>query len=236
MITAKRNRSSCIRLFVLMLAVILSVGHVQAAAKTKTIAIWDFDNTTFMGDIAGYDYMIRILPEMFLSELSGVAGLKLIERVHLKAVLEEQKLSSGELASEESRLQLGKLLGAKNMMFGSFMAIEDEVRVDVRVIEVETTLTLLSVGETMKIDNLTPVVREMAKDVAGKLGAKALQKGKTKKVQQATWKLYDKGILLMDQKKYNEAIEIFKQVLDKDAEFSLAEQKIVQSLERLESQ
>ncbi|MBT4837198.1 MAG: hypothetical protein HON94_07605 [Methylococcales bacterium] len=213
---------------------LLAVNSAHASVSEKTIAIFDFDNNSFM-DIARVDYLQRVLPEMLLAQLRNIPGIKMIERVQLKAALEELKLGSGDLADKDSQLKLGKILGAKNMMFGSFMAIGNQLRLDVRVIEVETSLTLLSEGQEANIDDLMPTIDNIAKVISNKLGMKGMAKA-SKGTSQEVWKLFDKGIVLMDKKKYEEAIAIFQQVLEKDPKFDIAEQRIIQSLEKIESQ
>ena len=70
---------------------LLVVNSAHASVSEKTIAIFDFDNNSFM-DIARVDYLQRVLPEMLLAQLRNIPGIKMIERVQLKAALEELKL------------------------------------------------------------------------------------------------------------------------------------------------
>lgn len=207
-----------------------------AGASEKTVAIWDFDNSSFM-DIARVDYLKRALAEMFLAELHGVPGLRMVERVHLRKALQEMKLGSNELADQDSRLKLGKLAGAKNMMFGSFIVMDGDVRMDVRVVEVETSLTLTSEGDTVAEDDLPSAVTKMAKKIAKKIGARGQKVASSLiKSNKAIWKLYDKGIGLMDAHSYDEAIKVFQKILEMDAKFKLAESKIVESVELMDSE
>ncbi len=218
-----------------LLLVILSVPFVQAKAMTKamTFAIFDFDNNSFMSP-ANYDYLSRVISEVFIAEFAKVPNVKAVERIHMQDALEELKLGSNDLVDQDTRLRLGKLVQAKNMIFGSFIGLQDHVRLDVRVVKVETTEVLVSEAFQFKLDDLMPTVTKAARKIQQRLGL-TLNNDKTfgKKVASKTWKLYDKGIRLMDQRKYEQAIEVFTQVLSIDASFALAEKKIQQSLERL---
>lgn len=217
----------------ILLLLMLVSFNAKAEVKEKIIAIFDFDNNSFM-DIERFDYLQRILPEMLLAQLKKIPGIRMIERVQLKAALEELKLGAGDLADKDSQLKLGKILGAQNMMFGSYMVNENQVRMDVRVAQVETSLILMSEGEVADLDNLMPTVKLISDAVASKLGIHAQAKMATG-ASQEVWKLYDKGIVLMDAKKYEEAVEVFKQVLQMDPKFDIAEQRIVEALNKLES-
>jgi TolB-like protein len=204
--------------------------------RPRTVAVWDFDNNSFM-DIAKVDYLARVLPEILLNNLSGVSGLKLIERVHLRESLEELKIGSGDLASEGGRLKLGKLIGTREMIFGAYMAIGDQLRVDVRVVDVETSLTLFARQFNADINSIMPDMEKLSKAVAEKLGGESGSVNNGSLAENSgIWQEYNKGIVLMDKQKYAQAIEVFKSILGKDANFKLAEKQIGFAIERLSRQ
>lgn len=195
----------------------------------RTVAVWDFDNATMagLGDITQVDYLVRSLPEMIVSKLVGVPGLKIVERVHLREALEELKLGSSELTNQKSQLQLGRLSGAKFMVFGNFMALGPTVQVSVRVVDVETSLMTFVDNQNGSLDKLTGMVDTLSTNVA-----RSFAKGKLSvtsfgwKEDPALWKTQDQGLRLLDQRKYAEAIQVFEGILKKHPDFQPARRQI----------
>ena len=70
--------------------------------------------------------------------------MPVVERQRLKDLLAEQKLTAGALADEDTRLRLGKIIGAQRMVFGGFFVLGDAVQVHVRVIDTATSRVLFS--------------------------------------------------------------------------------------------
>lgn len=199
--------------------------------RPLTLAVWDFENASFSGG-AELDYLQRALSEMLLTDLAQVPGLKLVERVRLREALEEQKLGSGELASEESRLRLGRIVGANNMVFGSYLTAGEDLRIDVRVVEVETSLTRFTGDTTTSPDRVAEEMHKITRDIATKLGAQTPGKGAAGAEDMAVWKRYEAGIALMDEHKYDQAIAAFKEILKGHPGFEAAEKQIKLALER----
>jgi hypothetical protein len=63
----------------------------------------------------------------------------------LNRVLEELHLGSSALADEQTRLKLGKLVGARLMVFGGYQVFGGQMRIDLRLVEVETGKVLKAV-------------------------------------------------------------------------------------------
>ncbi len=78
----------------------------------------------------------------------------MVEREKLLLALEELSLGSGELASENSRLRIGKILGAKLMVFGAYQLIGDVIRLDLRLVEVERGLVVNAASSEANAKNL----------------------------------------------------------------------------------
>ena len=199
-------------------------------ARPPTVAVWDFDNASFI-DAANVDYLSRTLQEMLLSNLAQAPDIQLVERVRLREALEEQRLGSSELVSEDNRIKLGRILGAKYMVFGNYIAMEDKVRLDVRLVEVETSLVKLSEDATTPLDQIAPKVQALARHIAAQLGASPFS-GTGGPGETSAWKHYGQGIALMDKHRYDEAIAVFKELLKTYPTFKAAERQIQLALER----
>jgi len=101
----------------------------------KRVAVVDF--TDLQGNVSELG---RYLAE----ELSGALvndahGFRVIERAHLKAILQEHKLAATGLIDPETARQLGKIAGVDTLVTGTITsAFGDTVRVMVKALDVST--------------------------------------------------------------------------------------------------
>lgn len=82
--------------------------------------------------------MAPALAGEIMSVFSESENYTLVEREKLLLALEELNLGSSELASPETRLEIGRLIGAKWMVFGVYQAFGEVLRLDLRRVAVET--------------------------------------------------------------------------------------------------
>jgi curli biogenesis system outer membrane secretion channel CsgG len=158
------------------------------AAKQITLAVWDFDNNSPSG--GEFDYLGKTLSEELLTHLSSSANIKLVEREHLRQVLEEQHLSASQLASEKTRLRLGHLAGANYMAFGSYIEMGGQIRIDVRVVDVETSQVKVSDNVNATPQDAAQKMQALAQNIAAQLGTKSSSSGNNA-TGIALWKLYE---------------------------------------------
>ncbi len=137
-----------ILLVVLVFAACAATTSNQSSTLPKklTVAVWDIDN---FSPTSSED---QTLGEIFSSQIIETLLLRgeyqVVERERLLLALEELQMSSTSLVDEATRLQLGKLLGARVMILGGFIIIEDTMRFDLRLVEVETGKVLKAVQKT----------------------------------------------------------------------------------------
>jgi len=223
-------------------------------AQEVTVAVWDFDiraldkaEATGASGIAQYT---RALPEILIQQLLNVPGIRVVDRSRLREVLDEQKLGSSSLSDEDTRIRLGRLSGARNMVFGSALTIGQMTRLDVRLVSVETSLVEVSFEVTGALSELPDQMDTLARDLVTKLLGAAMthsqaEAGKnvsgsdSRQATQAsasTLILFDAGLAQMDRKNFEGAIETFKEVLTKAPSFAPAERNIRTALEKLSTQ
>jgi TolB-like protein len=215
----------------------LAAAPLARAGGLTTLAVWDFDNASFIEN-SSVAFMRRALPEMLLSDLAQTGTVRLVERVNLLDALEEQKLSSGGLVEEETRLRLGRIVGASQMVFGSYMALGDQIRVDVRLVDVETSLTLATDSYTTPLQEVATSMRNISRTIAARTGAvtQNQEKESQKPASLDVWKEYEMGIALMDQRAFDEAVAKFHSILARYPGFAPAEKQLGVALERLSRQ
>lgn len=105
-------------------------------SSTLTLAVLDFKNNS--GQFA-LDALEKSVPEMLKTELSrSGAGLLVVERQKLAAILQEQALGQTGVLDEETAQRVGQLVGAQFLVSGEISTIGSKLRLDCHILKVET--------------------------------------------------------------------------------------------------
>jgi TolB-like protein len=125
--------------------------------RGPVVAVWDLE------DVGPLTKASPALGELLSSEILETIKQKgtytVVERQRLQLALEELKLGTTSLVDESTRLRLGKLVGATLMVFGGYQAIGDTVRLDVRLVEVESGRTIKAVFKTAPALNVPELLK-----------------------------------------------------------------------------
>lgn len=106
-----------------------------AAATPPTVAVAYFDDNS--GDPA-FAPLRKGLADMLITDLSVVGSIRIVERERLNAVLGELELGEGRFIDPATAQKLGKGLAAQYILTGAYTVSGDALRLDARVVEVET--------------------------------------------------------------------------------------------------
>src|SRR5262245_28954473 len=106
-----------------------TVAAKLTAAQKKSVAITDFTdlqmNVTELG---------RYLAEAFQEALVNEAkAFRVIDRTHLKAIIQEARLSSTGLIDPSTARQLGRIAGVETLVTGSITQFGDSIRLSVKL-------------------------------------------------------------------------------------------------------
>ncbi|MDF1503811.1 CsgG/HfaB family protein, partial [Roseisolibacter sp. H3M3-2] len=140
----------------------LAWARAWPAAAPKTVAVLYFDNNTGSAD---YDAMGRGVAAMLITDLSGVPDITLVERERLQNVIAEQKLQQSGYFDPSTAVRTGKLLGAEYLLTGQFTAKEPEIRIDTRVVRVETGEIVRTAKVQGKEDKFFDLQQKLAKEL-----------------------------------------------------------------------
>ena len=105
------------------------------------VAVLKFDNGGSHGENTEDDDFAALevgLQQMLLTELSQNSNLRIIERGRLNDLLAEQNLAAQGRADQAGAAQIGKLVGARYVVLGSYTDLFGQFRMDTRVVDVET--------------------------------------------------------------------------------------------------
>jgi TolB-like protein len=114
-----------------------------------------------------FDPLKKGFADMLITELSKINKFRVVERQRIQNIMEEFDLAQKPgLVDEATKAKLGKFLGAQLILMGGFFMVdEEEFRVDARIIQTETGLTLSTVEITQEFKKLFTIVKDVAKKV-----------------------------------------------------------------------
>ncbi|MDE3058553.1 MAG: hypothetical protein KGJ59_11420 [Bacteroidota bacterium] len=143
--------------------------------EATTIAVLNFENNSVV-DREKLDPLKKGLADMLITEMSKINGLKVVERQQIQSVVDELNLSESDMVDKNTSQKMGRLLGAKVLLFGGFSNLfGDKLRIDARIVSTETGVTLKAEEETGDLDEflslLNALVRDIAKDLEVKLSS-----------------------------------------------------------------
>lgn len=93
-----------------------------------------------------------------------------VERQELVKILQEQEFSQSGLVAESDALRIGKIAGAKFILLGSVSAVGDQVRINARMLDVETSEITLADSVYGPMKNIFTLEEQLARKI--ELGAK----------------------------------------------------------------
>jgi len=115
-----------------------------------------------------------MIAEMFTTEVVNNNSFKIVEREQLNKVLGELQIGQSGVLDTTDAQKLGKILGAGAIIAGSVMKMGDSLRIDSRIIEVETGI-IVSAERRICKENLTDISQNIA-DMTGALAQKFYKK------------------------------------------------------------
>lgn len=149
-----------LRIGLLGLFALMTVPRVVYAQDDKpTVAVLHFSSFALARDAKDLG---PALLDMVTTELSKKDAIRVIDRAQVEDLLTKQKLLvSGRVADAEA-MRAGKLLGAQYIVSGGVVMDKTDARLDIRLVDVETGLTIRSFKERGKQDDLLTLVEQLA--------------------------------------------------------------------------
>jgi TolB-like protein len=181
----------------------------ELALGPKTLAILPFENNSIT-DPGKYEPLSKGLSAMLITDLSQAGtSLKLIERGKIQSLLKEIALSQSGIVDDSAAIRAGKILGAQNIAFGSFVVFGNIVRIDTRIIKVETGELVRAESITGDSSNFMNLERELAKKIAASLKVAFMPKTTASGSGIAAALYFSNGLDAMDRGNNEEAKQLF---------------------------
>lgn len=127
-----------------------------------TVAVMYFTNGALMQH-KEYEPLTKGVAAVLGEELQSNDSIRVIEREFLQQILEEHKLTETKQVDPSTAAQVGKLLGARYMIFGGFLVdMTGRMRITARAVNVETSETEHVESVEDKAENVLAMLSTLA--------------------------------------------------------------------------
>ncbi len=158
--------------YILLLTSILLLSFSGCATAPEpmepgaAIAVWDLENVTPQEN--SLPNLGEMLSAKAIEALKENGDFIIVEREKLLLALEELGLGTTGLVDDSTRLKIGNMIGARLMIFGGYQVIGNQMRMDLRIIDVETGSVVKAGQKTVAATDLSAWL-EAAKNVTKEL-------------------------------------------------------------------
>jgi TolB-like protein len=211
------------RFSILMVLVALSsMGaslHAQEPDRRPGIAVMPFNSGGSIGpnreDMTALGVGVQ---QMLITELSQNPALRIIERGALQQVLQEQDLVTAERVDAATAAQLGRLVGARYMVLGGFTDIYGQMRMDARIVDVETGEVLRTEQVQNRRERFYPMLVELAAALTRgadlpPLAARGERDRRARRIPPEAAALYSHALRHQDAGETDRAVELYQRLV-----------------------
>lgn len=195
-----------------------------------TLAVLPFVNSAIGDANAELAPLSKGIADLLLFELSQNTGIRIVERENLQNLLNEQNLGQNGRVDDATAARIGRLLGAKHMITGSFVTDRSGTMViTLKTIDSETGRISWTHMDRDKTDNFMALVAKVGQAANRGLELPALtpaarQTSEARNTRQArvpfqAVMMYSRAISAQDAGNREEALTLFSQVIDRFPDF-----------------
>ncbi len=200
----------------------------RADPGLQTLAIVDFSNNS-LDDRERLDPLEGGFASLMVHQLNGTTGLKVIERERIQWLLEELDLQQEDgRVDQETAVRSGKLLGATAVMFGSFMKHRNDLRINARLVKVETGEILMTEQVAGKDKDFFKLAEELSLKVAQGINVTLQESAIGQRTETHSLDAmisYSEGLDLLEKEDFQAAFLKFQEAIDYDKDYERARQK-----------
>lgn len=195
-----------------------------------TVAVLPFVNSAIGQANDELAPLSKGIADLLLFELAQNTGIRVVERENLQALLAEQNLAQNGRVDDATAARIGRLLGAKHMITGSFVTDRTGTMViTLKTIDSETGRIVWTHMDRDKTDNFLSLVSKIGTATNRGLELPALtpqarQTSEARSTRQArvpfqAVMMYSRAISAQDAGNRQEALTLFSQVIDRFPDF-----------------
>jgi len=217
-----------------LLALPCALGAQQEVDRRPGIAVLPFINGGSYGEGAEDLELLEVgLQQLLLSELAQYDTLRIVERSMLSQVMEEQDLGASGRVDATTAARIGRIVGARYMITGSFIDLSGDFHLNARVVDVETTEYLDTERLRDERANLYELVVEMAESIVEDvdlplLPAPEREARRERSIPAEAITLYSRAQVFQDAGQVDEAAEVYRRIVEEFPEMTEARQALEQ--------
>ena len=136
----------------------------NTAMAPRSVAVAPFEDLSPLNTAA--EDISDLLTAKAIEAIQDKGGYDVVERQRLASILEELNIGTSQMADRQNQLRLGAITGARLMVFGTFQIMENQLRLDVRLVDVESGQVLNAVSAMAAENNLHGWLETAAKSAA----------------------------------------------------------------------
>jgi len=197
------------------------LGAQQRNQDTRPgIAVLPFNNGGSYGQgKEDFDALERGIAGMMISELSQNPAARVVERQEIQRLLDEQNLSAQGRVDPQTAAKVGKLVGARYTVLGTFIDFYGDFRVDVRLVNTETGEIVKTESERMQRDHMFDIIRNIAARLMKDANLPALQRQASdqrmgRQIPTEALTYYSRALLYSDHGQKDKAVEMFNRAIE----------------------
>ena len=194
------------------------------------VAVMPFDNSGSYGqEKENFDGLQRGIAGMLISELAANPAARVVERDEIQKLVEEQNLGASGRVDPQTASRLGKRVGARYVITGTFIDFYGDFRLDARLINVETGEIVKVESDRLQRDHLFDIIRTVAtrltKDAnLPPLPKQASDQRMNRQIPTEALTFYSKALLYQDRGQKDKAVEMYQRALAVLPEYTEAQQ------------
>ncbi|HXE58013.1 MAG TPA: CsgG/HfaB family protein [Gemmatimonadales bacterium] len=212
----------------LLAALALTVGAAPLAGQAARagIAVMPFDDAGSYGQDKETFQALRLgIPAMLASELARNPAAQVAERGEVQQLVARQDLGDRGRVDAATAARIGRELGARHVVMGSFTDFYGKVRIDARIVDAATgqIVEVVSVGQGER-QGLFRMIQTAAQRIMEEIGlpalpAEAAGAAKTRSVPTEALIHYSRALLHHDRGEIDQAVESYRRALQAFPEY-----------------
>jgi TolB-like protein len=216
---------------------VLGAGSLGAQDSRPGLAVLPFFNGGSYGQQAEDYAALEVgMQQMLTTEFAMNPALRVVDRSRLKELMTEQDLDASGRVDATTAARIGKLVGARYMIMGGFVDTYGTMRLDIQIVNTETSEIEKADRSTFKREEMARAVIDAAAQLTRNLELPALPKEVQAKREERADKLnktqavsyYTKGLLYQDRGDEARAKELFSKALAEFPDYTEAQEALRQ--------
>jgi TolB-like protein len=199
------------------------------------IAVFPFANGGSYGQSKeDFDALERGIAGMMISELAQNPAARVVEREQVQRLLDEQNLGAQGRVDPQTAAKVGKLVGARYVILGNFIDFYGDFRVDVRLVNTETSEIVKTESDRQQREHLFDIIRNVSTRLMKDANLPALQRGASneqrmnRQVPTEALTYYSRALLYQDRGQKDKAVEMFNRAITIFPDFAEAKEGLQQ--------